>query len=88
VGRSEEVTPVAGDRTGGPAGIDASAAHPARAYNAWLGGKDNYAAANPDIPTGWRCWMPGVVQLPAWRPGPGVDPARRLPMWCGVGRKP
>ena len=31
---------------------------------------------------------PGVVQLPAWRPGPGVDPTRRLPMWCGVARKP
>ncbi|MFB4309518.1 SAM-dependent methyltransferase [Actinomadura sp. GTD37] len=31
---------------------------------------------------------PGVVQLPAWRPGPGVAPARQLPMWCGVARKP
>ena len=31
---------------------------------------------------------PGVVQLTAWRPGPGVDSARRLPMWCGVARKP
>jgi trans-aconitate methyltransferase len=31
---------------------------------------------------------PGVVQLPAWRPGPGVDASRQLPMWCGVARKP
>ena len=31
---------------------------------------------------------PGVVQLPQWRPGPGDDPGRELPMWCGVGRKP
>lgn len=31
---------------------------------------------------------PGVVQLPAWRPGPGVDTTRQLPMWCGVARKP
>jgi hypothetical protein len=31
---------------------------------------------------------PGVVQLPAWRPGPGVSSTRQLPMWCGVARKP
>lgn len=32
---------------------------------------------------------PGVVQLPSWRPDPGADePARSLPMWCAVGRKP
>ncbi|MHC3467167.1 SAM-dependent methyltransferase [Streptomyces sp. 7R007] len=32
---------------------------------------------------------PGVVELPDWHPDPG-DPAvpGRLPMWCGVGRKP
>ncbi|MGX9888158.1 SAM-dependent methyltransferase [Streptomyces sp. NPDC002276] len=44
---------------GGTAPIDSSVAHPARVYNAWLGGKDNYpvdqeaaelaAAANPEI---------------------------------------
>jgi len=34
---------------------------------------------------------PGVVQLPQWRPDPapeGTQPARPLPMWCAVGRKP
>jgi len=34
---------------------------------------------------------PGVVQLPQWRPDPGIEgtqPARPLPMWCAVGRKP
>jgi len=31
---------------------------------------------------------PGVVQLTEWRPGPGVTSTRRLPMWCGVARKP
>ena len=34
---------------------------------------------------------PGVVQLPQWRPDPspeGTQPARQLPMWCAVGRKP
>ncbi|MGP4047982.1 SAM-dependent methyltransferase [Streptomyces sp. 2A115] len=45
--------------TGGIAPINSSVAHPARVYNAWLGGKDNYpadqeaaelaAAANPEI---------------------------------------
>ncbi|MEV7625076.1 SAM-dependent methyltransferase [Actinoplanes sp. NPDC089786] len=32
------------DRVAGAAGIDASVAHPARRYNYWLGGKDNFAA--------------------------------------------
>jgi len=27
-----------------PAGIDTSRAHPARVYDYWLGGKDNFAA--------------------------------------------
>jgi SAM-dependent methyltransferase len=45
--------------TGGIAPVDSSVAHPARVYNAWLGGRDNYladqeaaelaAAANPQI---------------------------------------
>ncbi|MEU6357729.1 SAM-dependent methyltransferase [Streptomyces sp. NPDC047072] len=45
--------------TGGPAPVNSSVAHPARVYNAWLGGRDNYpadqeaadlaAAANPQI---------------------------------------
>jgi hypothetical protein len=33
---------------------------------------------------------PGVVQLPQWRPDPGIEgtqPIRPLPMWCAVGRK-
>ncbi|MEV0211254.1 SAM-dependent methyltransferase [Streptomyces sp. NPDC050788] len=45
--------------TGGIAAVDSTVAHPARVYNAWLGGRDNYladqeaaelaAAANPQI---------------------------------------
>ncbi len=56
---------MAENRTDGtPAGVDTSTAHPARVYDAWLGGKDNYAAdreaaelavaANPDIPLAVR----------------------------------
>jgi SAM-dependent methyltransferase len=30
--------------TGGPSGFDPGVAHPARVYNYWLGGKDNYQA--------------------------------------------
>src|SRR5512135_3878036 len=47
-----------------PADIDTTVAHPARVYNYWLGGKDNYAAdreaaeqavaANPNILPGVR----------------------------------
>jgi hypothetical protein len=32
------------DRESAPAGIDTSRAHPARVYDYWLGGKDNFAA--------------------------------------------
>jgi len=39
--------------------------------------------------TGLDLLEPGVVQLPAWRPGPDdAAPAGPLPMWCGVARKP
>jgi S-adenosyl methyltransferase len=32
---------------------------------------------------------PGLVQLPEWRPGPGVAPnGPGTPAYCGVGRKP
>ena len=47
-----------------PASFDASVAHPARVYDFWLGGKDNYEAdraageqvieANPSVPAGVR----------------------------------
>ena len=51
-------------RQDAPAEIDTGLAHPARIYNYWLGGKDNFAAdreagdraveANPDILRGVR----------------------------------
>ena len=33
-----------GRDAGAPPGIDTSVAHPARVYDYWLGGKDNFAA--------------------------------------------
>ena len=33
-----------GREPGAPLGIDTSVAHPARVYDYWLGGKDNFAA--------------------------------------------
>jgi len=52
------------DDDGGPQEFDADAAHPARVYNYWLGGKDNFAAdreageqavrAYPDLVTAVR----------------------------------
>ena len=63
--------------------LDTRHAHPARVYNYWLGGKDNFAAdreaaeqaiaANPGIKTE-RAGEPGL-------PGPGV---RYLAGECGV----
>jgi len=31
--------------------------------------------------------VPGVLQLPQWRPDPDAPAAGALPMWCGVARK-
>jgi S-adenosyl methyltransferase len=57
-------TPTASSRPGGGAKLDTSVAHPARVYDYWLGGKDNFAAdreaaeqviaANPDVVPGVR----------------------------------
>jgi len=57
-------TPTASSRPGGGAKLDTSVAHPARVYDYWLGGKDNYAAdreaaeqviaANPHVLAGVR----------------------------------
>ncbi len=57
-------TPAASTRPGGAAKLDVSVAHPARVYDYWLGGKDNFAAdreaaeqviaANPNVLPGVR----------------------------------
>ncbi|HEX6855823.1 MAG TPA: SAM-dependent methyltransferase [Streptosporangiaceae bacterium] len=41
---SREGGPVVSQRAGGGPVLDTSAAHPARVYDYWLGGKDNFAA--------------------------------------------
>ena len=41
---SSEGSTKAGRTTGGASAIDTSTAHPARVYDYWLGGKDNFAA--------------------------------------------
>jgi S-adenosyl methyltransferase len=63
--QSERPSPVSSQHvTREPASFDASVAHPARVYDFWLGGKDNYEAdraageqvieANPSVPAGVR----------------------------------
>jgi hypothetical protein len=57
-------TPTAAAGSGGAAKVDTSVAHPARVYDYWLGGKDNFAvdreaakqviAANPNVLPGVR----------------------------------
>jgi hypothetical protein len=57
-------TPTAATGSGGAAKVDTSVAHPARVYDYWLGGKDNFAvdreaakqviAANPNVLPGVR----------------------------------
>jgi O-methyltransferase involved in polyketide biosynthesis len=57
-------TPTTSTRPGGAAKLDISVAHPARVYDYWLGGKDNFAAdreaaeqviaANPNVLPGVR----------------------------------
>jgi hypothetical protein len=79
-----------------PTELDTSIAHPARVYDYWLGGKDNFPAdraaaeavlaANPD---GLELLDPGVVQPPLWRPdGPVSVDLERVSFYAGLGRKP
>ena len=66
--------------------FDTTVAHPARVYNYWLGGKDNFAAA---YYTGLEMVEPGLVQLPRWRPdADDPDPGPVLSAYCAVARKP
>ena len=61
---ADELITDAGDVTEVPSSYDTTVAHPARVYNYWLGGKDNFEAdrvvgeqtraAYPDIVTGVR----------------------------------
>jgi O-methyltransferase involved in polyketide biosynthesis len=44
-----------------PNGIDTSVPHPARVYDYWLGGKDNFAADRRAAEAGYKAF-PGVVQ--------------------------
>ena len=44
-----------------PRGIDTSAPHPARIYDYWLGGKDNFEADRRAAEAGYRAF-PGVLQ--------------------------
>jgi hypothetical protein len=70
-------------------GFDARVAHPARVYDYWLGGKDNFEAdriageetiaAYPD---------PGVVKVTEWRPESAVEAEGPTSLWAGVARKP
>jgi hypothetical protein len=60
----DSFTPATSTRPGGAAKLDISVAHPARVYDYWLGGKDNFAAdreaaeqviaANPNVLPGVR----------------------------------
>jgi O-methyltransferase involved in polyketide biosynthesis len=44
-----------------PNGIDTSVPHPARVYDYWLGGKDNFAADRRAAEAGYRAF-PGILQ--------------------------
>jgi hypothetical protein len=87
-----------GDPTPKGVTLDTSVAHPARVYDYWLGGKDNFAAdreaaeqviaANPTVLRffdGLEMVEPGVVPLPQWH-GPGSE--YPIPCYAGMGRKP
>jgi hypothetical protein len=63
--------------------IDSSTVHPARRYNYWLGGKDNFA--------GLKLVEPGISPVSNWRPtdDPGSRPnPAQVAMYGAVGRKP
>jgi len=58
-------------------GIDTSRAHPARVYDYWLGGKDNFAADREAAELALQAY-PQLAQAVQAMPSS---------MWCGVARK-
>ena len=75
--------------------VDTTAAHSARVWNYWLGGKDNFAPDRiagdrlMEIFEGLELVEPGLVSCTRWRPAPD-DPQANVdvPQFCGVARKP
>ena len=47
--------------TESPKGIDTTVPHPARVYDYWLGGKDNFEADRRTAEAGYQAF-PGVLQ--------------------------
>ena len=66
---------MAQSRPAGPGGFgfDARVAHPARVYDYWLGGKDNFAA---DRIAGEETIAAGVVKVTQWRPASDIEAGR------------
>jgi hypothetical protein len=85
-----------------PAGSYLAVAHPAsdvdrevgpalRQLNTRMGGTRAVPRTHHEISAffdGLEMVEPGLVQLHRWRPGPGVDGAKDLAAYGGVGRKP
>jgi hypothetical protein len=65
---------------GGNRGFDARVAHPARVYDYWLGGKDNFEA---DRIAGEAT----IAAYPTIRAS-AVEAKAPTSLWGGVGRKP
>jgi S-adenosyl methyltransferase len=59
-GVADELITDAGDLTRAPSGYDTTVAHPARVYNYWLGGKDNFEA-DREVGEQTKAAYPGIV---------------------------
>jgi len=80
--------------------FDTSVAHPARIYDYWLGGKDNFAADRlaaeevlavmPAIAQVARSvrMPPGITPLGQWAPGAAIPGPATLPTYTALARKP
>ena len=95
---ADELLTDAGDVPEAPSSYDTTVAHPARVYNYWLGGKDNFEAdrvvgeqtraAYPDIVTGvraQRAFLASAVRYLVWTT---ILWSSRMPGRCStVGQK-
>ena len=72
-------------------GIDTSRPHPARIYDYWLGGTDNFAADRDAAERVLAVLPPGVVPLGQWALDPPAGAHREqsaLPSYAALARKP
>jgi S-adenosyl methyltransferase len=73
---------------GGSRGFDARVAHPARVYDYWLGGKDNFEADRIAGEAAIAAYPAIRASARANRASPRIEDGGPTSLWGGVARKP